>query len=155
MANRLKKKMDHRRKVKILGICWIGSLLIALIMWELLWTNTFESMSWYGISARVALAVMRGSFFSSPVLGICFVIELTKHRSWSHKMMVECRILLIVLLLAGYVGLNMLAVNRIESQFDKCCSHIEDFGDTDEHDPLVEGAEVVFYDPFKTKNSGQ
>ena len=207
MANQLKEKMEHRRKVTILGICCIGSLLVALVTYGLLWTRLFGSVSWPGISSYVALGIMLISFLSFCVLGICLVMELTKYRSWPHRTMVEWRIMLIFLLLVCYVGLGVLAVNHMKSQLvHTCCGHIEDFaelanggkfdyiydknghklvdqnGDVvklyfandefgnyhvvvedmfgrvvghNEHDPLVEEAETVFYDPFKPKNGGQ
>ena len=133
MAIQLKEKMENRRKVTILGICCIGSLLVTLITYGLLWTKIFGSIHWPGISSYVALAVMLGSFLSFCVCGIWLVIELTKYRSWPHRMMVECRIMLIFLLLACYVGLGVLAVNHIESQLvGTCCGHVTKFAEGDE-----------------------
>ena len=124
MAVQLKEKMGHRRKVTILGICCIGSLLVALITYGLLWTKIFGFIHWPGISSYVALAVMLGSFLSFCVCSIWLVIELTKYRSWSHRMMVGCRIMLILLLLVCYAGLGMLAVWHAASQMVQGCDCI-------------------------------
>ena len=113
----MKEKMEHRRKVKILGICCIGSLLVAVITYSLLWTNTFGSMSWPGISAYVVLAVMLISALSFCGLSIWILLSLTRNRTWAHKALLTVRAALVILLIAVHVMVGILAWNYILSTF--------------------------------------
>ena len=117
MAEQLKEKMEHRRKVKILGICCIGSLLVAVITYGLLWTNMFGSMSWPGISAYVVLAVMLISSLSFCGLSIWILLCLTRNRTWAHKALLTVRAALVILLIAVHVMAGILAWNYILSTF--------------------------------------
>lgn len=117
MAEQLKEKMEHRRKVKILGICCIGSLLVAVITYGLLWTNMFGSMSWPGISAYVVLAVMLISSLSFCGLSIWILLSLTRNRTWAHKALLTVRAALVILLIAVHVMVGILAWNYILSTF--------------------------------------
>ena len=135
MATQLKEPMGHRRKVTILGICCIGSLLVALVIYGLWWTNDFHSIplptiSLPNISVYVVLGVLCVLVLSVGVLGIWLVIELTKYRSWSYQKMLTWRTGLIFLLLVCYVGLIVLSGwHTLSSSVKGCCAHVTEFSD--------------------------
>lgn len=119
MANQMRTQQSNSVQIKTLLIWLVISFIVMVIGYLALSTDILARIGFhpYGAGAVIFLFIVGTSVLSFFGLSVWILLVLTRNKIWAHKVLLTVRTALVILLIAVYAAVGILAWNHLLALF--------------------------------------